>query len=144
MSDNSNDRFYILIILAMIGFFIYWYQTRIVDELYEKKRDKKKIRRKNKHNKNTHKIRTKNGQRQNAVNDDIDHKNIHKDTHKRDEQLLQVQDDTSDSLEDTDISLESAGTIGDSEGMLKRIIQEENAIDDDENSASFEIDTLDF
>lgn len=26
---NSNDKFYIIIILGMIGFFIYWYQTKL-------------------------------------------------------------------------------------------------------------------
>lgn len=36
MSD-SNDKIYIIIILAMVGFFVYFYQSKI-DAIYEKTR----------------------------------------------------------------------------------------------------------
>ena len=51
---SSNDKFYIIIILGMIGFFIYWYQTKlnnITDSCanckYKESKEKKHIR--NKH-----------------------------------------------------------------------------------------------
>lgn len=143
----NSDKLYVIIIIGMIGVFIYWYQTRLDQESLNENRSNKDqqvycsgckqrmIKRKDKHN-SKHSDRSENTNR----NSNLEKPRKTKNTRSRSSQKIKIKDDN---------SIDSQDSIPDSiiESRLKSKSDKRSKkmdVDDDDSEISIEsLDTVD-